>query len=86
MYHLTLLALAFTALAHSLVQSLITRSPGAATAAVCGNTMVAFYKTDNTLYPEALMRASSSGLKNGYDPSKCNLYPSKGFQFADNAA
>ncbi len=71
--------------AHGLVTKPATRAPGAATAAVCGQTMVDFYKSDNTSYPEALKRAHGLDDK-GYDASKCNLYLCKGFQYADNTA
>jgi predicted carbohydrate-binding protein with CBM5 and CBM33 domain len=83
---LSLLGFATLATSHGLVQTPQTRQPGAATAAACGQTMVTFYKADNTSYPEALMRANPSGLKDGYDAAKCNLYLCKGFQFADNTA
>ena len=83
---LPLLGLLSGATAHGLVQSPPTRSPSDATAAVCGQTMVNFYKADNTSYPEALFRANPSGLHDGYDPEKCNLWLCKGYQFEDNAA
>ena len=72
--------------AHGLVQKPATRQPGPATEAVCGKTMVRFYKDDGTSYPEALLRANPGGLSDGYDPSKCNLWLCKGYQFPDNAA
>ena len=69
--------------AHGLVTKPATRTPGDATAAVCGQKMVTFYKQDNTSYPEALKRAN--GLADPkYDAAKCNLYLCKGFQFDDN--
>lgn len=77
-------ALVTVASAHGLVTKPATREPGAATAAVCGETMVKFYKSDNTSYPEALMRAH--GLDKDYNAAKCNLYLCKGFQFDDNKA
>ncbi len=70
--------------AHGLVTKPATRTPGDATAAACGKTMVAFYKQDNTSYPEALLRAK--GLDSGYAAARCNLWLCKGFQAADNAA
>ena len=79
-----LAALVAVASAHGLVTKPATRAPGNATAAVCGETMVKFYQSDNTSYPEALIRAH--GLDKDYDPIKCNLYLCKGFQFGDNAA
>ncbi|KAM7199785.1 hypothetical protein V8F20_005655 [Naviculisporaceae sp. PSN 640] len=72
--------------AHGLVTKPATRTPGAATAAACGNVMATFYRADNTSYPEALLRANPKGLTDGYDASKCNLWLCKGYQFADNAA
>ncbi|KAK0614843.1 hypothetical protein B0T17DRAFT_498084 [Bombardia bombarda] len=81
-----LLGLAVQASAHGLVQKPASRTPGDATAAACGKTLVNFYKTDNTSYPEALLRSNPSGLKDGYDAKKCNLWLCKGFQFADNVA
>ncbi|KAK0651086.1 hypothetical protein B0T16DRAFT_503238 [Cercophora newfieldiana] len=87
MHPLSLLPFATLALSHGLVTSpLGTRTPGAATAAACGQTLVTFYNADNTSYPEALLRANPSGLRDGYDAAKCNLWLCKGFQFADNAA
>ncbi|KAK1828319.1 hypothetical protein QBC39DRAFT_289774 [Podospora conica] len=85
MISLTLLAaLPALASAHGLVSSpAFTRQPGAATAAVCGTTMVKFYQADGTSYPEALMRANPNGLHDGYDSTKCNLHLCKGFQFGD---
>lgn len=83
---LSLLSLTTLVASHGLVTSPATRAPGDATAAVCGKTLVTFYKADNTSYPEALARANPGGLKDGYDPLKCNQYLCKGFQFADNAA
>lgn len=84
---LPLLSLATLAASHGLITSpLGTRTPSDATAAVCGKTLVSFYKADNTSYPEALLRANPSGLKDGYNPAKCNLWLCKGFQFADNVA
>lgn len=68
--------------AHGLVTKPPTREPGAATAAVCGAKMVAFYKADNTSYPEALKR--EKGWDTGYNAAKCNLYLCRGFQFDDN--
>lgn len=81
---LGLAALASQASAHGLVTKPAARTPGAATAAACGETMAKFYQADNTSYPEALMRANPGGLKDGYDPAKCNLYLCRGYQFADN--
>ncbi|PGH15443.1 hypothetical protein AJ79_02420 [Helicocarpus griseus UAMH5409] len=82
---LTLTSLLVThAYAHGLVSSPITRTPGDATAAVCGQTMVDFYLADNTSYPEALLR--EGGLDENYDPELCNLWLCKGFQFGDNSA
>ncbi|KAL2155646.1 hypothetical protein VTH82DRAFT_388 [Thermothelomyces myriococcoides] len=72
--------------AHGLVTKPATRSPGKATAAACGKTMVDFYLADNTSYPEALLRANPDGLGSDYDPEKCNLWLCKGYQFADNIA
>ncbi|KAK4239635.1 hypothetical protein C8A03DRAFT_13988 [Achaetomium macrosporum] len=83
---LTLAGLVAQASAHGLVQKPATRTPGAATEAACGKTMADFYRADNTSYPEALLRANPGGLKNGYDPKKCNLWLCKGYQFADNSA
>lgn len=77
-------ALASQASAHGLVTKPDARTPGDSTAAVCGQTMVDFYKADNTSYPEALLRANPNGLKDGYDAAKCDLWLCKGFQFADN--
>ncbi len=68
--------------AHGLVSKPATRLPGDATAAVCGKPMVAFYKADETSYPEALKR--QSGWDSGLKPAQCNLYLCKGFQFEDN--
>ncbi|KAL1843764.1 hypothetical protein VTK73DRAFT_2735 [Phialemonium thermophilum] len=81
---LGLAGLVAQASAHGLVTSPVTRTPGAATAAVCGQTMVDFYKADNTSYPEALLRANPRGLGAGYDASKCNLWLCRGYQFGDN--
>jgi hypothetical protein len=84
---LALAALPGLVSAHGLVSApLYTRAPGAQTAAVCGNTMVTFYKGDPTSYPEALMRANPSGLKDGYNAAACNLWLCKGYQFGDNTA
>jgi hypothetical protein len=83
---LSLLAAATQVAAHGLVQKPATRHPGDATQAVCGKTMVTFYKADNTSYPEALMRANPRGLTDGYDATKCDLYLCRGYQFADNSA
>ncbi|KAK3356811.1 hypothetical protein B0T25DRAFT_450556 [Lasiosphaeria hispida] len=83
---LGLAGLVAQAAGHGLVQKPATRAPGDATAAACGKTMATFYKADNTSYPEALLRANPSGLKDGYDAKKCNLYLCRGYQFADNAA
>ncbi|KAK3321308.1 hypothetical protein B0T19DRAFT_466656 [Cercophora scortea] len=83
---LGLAGLAAQASAHGLVQKPAARQPGDATAAACGKTMQQFYKADNTSYPEALLRSNPSGLKDGYDAKKCNLWLCKGYQFADNAA
>ncbi|KAK3935148.1 hypothetical protein QBC46DRAFT_413294 [Diplogelasinospora grovesii] len=82
----TVLSLAMQASAHGLVLKPATREPGDATAAVCGKTMVNFYKADNTSYPEALLRANPKGLTDGYDAKKCNLWMCRGYQFADNKA
>ncbi|KAH8880825.1 hypothetical protein GQ53DRAFT_522335 [Thozetella sp. PMI_491] len=79
---ISLVSLATQIHGHGLVTKPVTREPGAATAAVCGSPMVAFYKADNTSYPEALKR--SSGWDKGYNSAKCNLYLCKGFQFEDN--
>ena len=84
---LTLLTtLTSLAASHGLVQKPATRTPGAATAAACGNTMATFYRADNTSYPEALLRANPRGLTDGYDAAKCNLWLCKGYQFSDNTA
>lgn len=72
--------------AHGLVQLPATRSPGDATVAACGKTMVNFYKADNTSYPEALLRANPGGLKDEYNAKNCNLWLCKGYQFGDNKA
>lgn len=80
---LPLAALAALAASHGLVESPIARSPGAATAAVCGQNMVDFYISDPTSYPEALMRGD--GWDEGWDPEACNHFLCKGFQFEDNA-
>jgi predicted carbohydrate-binding protein with CBM5 and CBM33 domain len=77
-----LLSLVGQTAAHGLVTTPAARNPGAATAAVCGQNMVTFYKSDNTSYPEALKR--SKGWDTGYNAAKCNLYLCKGFQFDDN--
>ncbi|KAL1836037.1 hypothetical protein VTJ49DRAFT_5644 [Mycothermus thermophilus] len=70
--------------AHGLVRAPVTRSPGKATEAVCGKTLVDFYLADPTSYPEALLRANPGGLRAPYDPENCNLWLCKGYQFADN--
>ncbi len=82
MYLLPTALLVALASAHGLVSKPATRLPGDATAVVCGKPMVAFYKSDETSYPEALKR--SSGWDTGFSASKCNLYLCKGFQFEDN--
>ncbi|KIH92601.1 hypothetical protein SPBR_03269 [Sporothrix brasiliensis 5110] len=79
-----LLGLVAAANAHGLVTSPATRTPGAATAAVCGETMVKFYQADNTSYPEALFRANPKGIGADYNAAKCNLYLCRGYQFGDN--
>ena len=79
---LPLAALAALASAHGLIESPLARSPGAATAAVCGQNMVDFYNDDPTSYPEALMRGP--GWDEGWDPAACNHYLCKGFQSEDN--
>jgi len=80
-----LASLAAPARGHGLVTKPATRTPGEATAAICGQKMVTFYKQDNTSYPEALKRAN--GLADPkYDAAKCNLYLCKGFVFEDNTA
>ncbi|KAK5651982.1 hypothetical protein OQA88_11525 [Cercophora sp. LCS_1] len=84
MHLFTLLTLATSVASHGLVTKPATRTPSSLTAAACGNTLVTFYKADNTSYPEALLRANPRGLTDGYDPAKCNLYLCKGFQFGDN--
>ncbi|KAK0723328.1 hypothetical protein B0T26DRAFT_641460 [Lasiosphaeria miniovina] len=81
-----LAGLAAQAAAHGLVEKPATREPGTATAAACGKTMAKFYQSDNTSYPEALLRSNPKGLTDGYDAKKCNLWLCKGFQFADNTA
>lgn len=82
-----LLSLPALTLSHGLVSSpLFTRAPGAATAAACGTTMQKFYLADPTSYPEALLRANPSGLHDGYDAARCNLWLCKGYQFADQPA
>lgn len=81
----SLLGLAALASCHGLVTKPATRSAGDATGAVCGKTMETFFQMDNTSYPEALLRANPHGWP-GYDPSKCNLWLCRGYQFADNAA
>ncbi|KAK3988906.1 hypothetical protein QBC44DRAFT_370510 [Cladorrhinum sp. PSN332] len=71
--------------AHGIVQKpAITRQPGTATAAACGQSLVNFYKQDETSYPEAFLRSNARPA--GYDAKKCNLWLCKGYQFADNAA
>ncbi|SPO00132.1 uncharacterized protein DNG_02983 [Cephalotrichum gorgonifer] len=80
---LPLAALAALASAHGLVEAPVARSPGAATAAACGQNMVKFYTDDPTSYPEALFRGA--GWDQGYNPELCNHYLCKGFQFEDNA-
>lgn len=80
-----LLGLVAAANAHGIVTSPATRTPGDATAAACGQTMVKFYKADNTSYPEALFRANPKGIGKDYNAAKCNLYLCRGYQFADNA-
>jgi hypothetical protein len=84
MHPLALLPFLGLAASHGLITTPATRTPGAATAAACGQTLVTFYKADNTSYPEALLRANPSGLRDGYDAKKCNLWLCKGFQFDDN--
>jgi hypothetical protein len=79
---LGLAALATEVAAHGRITKPNARLPGDATAAVCGKNMVQFYKSDETSYPEALKR--TSGWNTGLDPTKCDLYFCKGFQFADN--
>ena len=87
MHLLPLLALLPAALGHGLVRSPPARSPGDATTAACGRAMTTFYKSDNTSYPEALLRSNPTlGAKDGYDAAKCNLWLCKGYQFSDNAA
>lgn len=73
--------------AHGLVTSPLTRTPSDATAALCSQTMVDFYITDNTSYPEHLLRLHpvEELLADGYNPELCNLWLCKGFQFEDNA-
>ncbi|KAK1775481.1 hypothetical protein QBC45DRAFT_396088 [Copromyces sp. CBS 386.78] len=61
-------------IAHGLVQSPATRSPGDATAAACGKTMVNFYKADNTSYPEALLRANPEGYQFGDNKAGVQSY------------
>ncbi|KAK2734862.1 hypothetical protein FQN55_002507 [Onygenales sp. PD_40] len=81
----TLLSLTPLISAHGLLSSPAIRTPDAATAAVCGQTMVDFYLADNTSYPEALIR--EGGLDDpDYDAELCNLWLCKGFQFGDNEA
>ncbi|EEH07473.1 conserved hypothetical protein [Histoplasma capsulatum G186AR] len=81
---LTLTAIATQVSGHGLVKSPAARVPGDAAAAVCGQTMVNFYKADNTSYPEALIRAG--GTKDPkYNPKLCNLWLCRGYQFQDNA-
>ncbi|CAK7217717.1 hypothetical protein SBRCBS47491_003265 [Sporothrix bragantina] len=80
-----LLGLVAAANAHGIVTSPATRTPGKATEAVCGKTMVDFYQADNTSYPEALFRAHPT-LGSDYNPAKCNLYLCRGYQFGDNTA
>ncbi|KAK0625832.1 hypothetical protein B0T14DRAFT_561795 [Immersiella caudata] len=84
MHLLSFLSLAGLAASHGLVTAPATRAPGAATAAACGQTLVTFYRADNTSYPEALLRANPNGLRDGYNAAKCNLWLCKGFQFDDN--
>ena len=80
---LPLAALAALTSAHGLVSSPETRTPGPPTAPLGGQAMVDFYVDDPTSYPEALMRNPDWDLD--LDPSACDLYLCKGFQFADNA-
>lgn len=75
-------ALVALAASHGMVSFPETRTPGSATAAVCGQAMVDFYIDDPTSYPEALMR--NPGWDVDLDPSACDLYLCKGFQFDDN--
>jgi hypothetical protein len=70
--------------AHGLVTKPAARTPGKATAAVCGAKLVAFYNADNTSYPEAFKRANPAGFGDDYNAAKCNQYLCKGFQFDDN--
>jgi hypothetical protein len=76
---------AFTtrAYGHGLVTSPATRGPGNATAAVCGQTMVDFYRADNTSYPEHFFRTGGTSDP-GYNPALCNMWLCKGFQWEDN--
>ncbi|KAK0752440.1 hypothetical protein B0T18DRAFT_436483 [Schizothecium vesticola] len=84
---LLLLTLPTLALSHGLISSpLFTRAPGPLTAAACGATMQKFYIADPTSYPEALLRANPSGLRDGYDATRCNLWLCKGYQFGDQPA
>ncbi|KAL2265113.1 hypothetical protein VTJ83DRAFT_6213 [Remersonia thermophila] len=80
-----LASLASLASGHGRVTAPATRSPGDATAAVCGQTLVDFYQKDPTSYPEALLRSNPGGLKAPYDPEKCNLWLCKGYQFEESA-
>jgi hypothetical protein len=66
--------------AHGIVRSPAIRTPGAATAAVCGQAMVDFYNADNTSYPEAFLRTGNTPL----NPALCNMWLCKGFQWEDN--
>lgn len=78
---LPLSALAGLAASHGMLASPETRTPGAATAAACGQAMADFYLEDPTSYPEAFMRTPDWDADVG--PS-CNLYLCKGYQFDDN--
>ena len=83
-----LLSLVTLASCHGIVTTPIAiRTPGEATAALCSQTMVDFYKTDNTSYPEHLLRTHPEPelLADGYNPALCNMWLCKGFQFEDNA-
>jgi hypothetical protein len=78
---LSVLSLAALASAHGVVETPKARAPGAATAAVCGEKLVSFYKQDPTSYPEAYKR--SANWQQGVTP-QCNMYLCKGYVFDDN--
>ncbi|KAI0180332.1 hypothetical protein GGR52DRAFT_569080 [Hypoxylon sp. FL1284] len=81
---LSLAALAATVSGHGLITSPPPRTPGDASVAACGSSVVANVAADETSHVEGLPELAAADA--GYDAALCNLWLCKGLQFADNEA